>query len=103
MISYRFFILITLFLFSSCTKKVYNKKTCTDLLFKRYKNILTLKNANEFDKNCKSIKIDYSMEICQQAFNKLFTGDKEKTLKKIYGPQIMNCFNPSDLVRLKKK
>ncbi len=103
MISYRFFVLTTLLLFSSCTKKVYNKRTCTDLLFKKYKNILTLKNANEFDKNCKTIKIDYSMEICQQAFNNLFTGDKEKTLKKIYGAQIMNCFNESELIKLRKK
>ena len=94
-------LIVFLLVFSSCTKKVYNKETCTELLFKKYKNILTLKSAKEYDLHCKNVKIDYSMELCQQAFNRLFTGDKEKRLKKMYGPEIMNCFNDSDLAKLK--
>ena len=85
------------------TIEVYDKKKCTELLFKKYQNTLTLHKTTLFEKNCKNIELDYSMELCQKAFGQFFLGVKEKTLKKRFGPQIMNCFTKSQLEKVRGK
>lgn len=94
---------VLIFSLFSCEKEVFDKKTCTNLLFKKYKNTLTLNRTKLFDKNCKSLKLDYSMKICQKAFGQFFLGVKETTLKKRFGPQIMNCFTKSQIEKVKRK
>ena len=92
-----------LLLLSSCKNEKFDKKICTNLLFQKYKNTLTLNKIKSFKKNCKNIQIDYSIKICQKAFGQFFLGVKENTLKKRFGAQIMNCFTKSQIKKVKGK
>ena len=87
----------------SCKNEVFDKNKCTDLLFKKYRNTLTLNKTKLFEKNCKNIPIDYSMAICQKAFGQFFLGVKENILKKRFGSKIMNCFSKSQIEKVKGK
>ena len=91
---------ITLLLFSC--KKEYNKETCQDLLFKHFKGVAvaSLTNGNEFEKNCKAIKIEYTKDTCQRALNHVLLSRRpitKKRIKKKFGDKILNCFNKSEL------
>ena len=94
---------VSMLLLSSCKSETYDKKGCTDLLFQKYRNTLTLNKIKSFEKNCKSVPIDYSMKTCQKAFGQFFLGVKESTLKKRFGPLIMNCFTKSQIKKVKGK
>tara|TARA_A100001015_G_scaffold320174_1_gene445638 strand:- start:2983 stop:3306 length:324 start_codon:yes stop_codon:yes gene_type:complete len=95
--------MVLMFLLSSCKSETYDKKGCTDLLFQKYRNTLTLNKTKLFEKKCKNIPIDYSMKTCQKAFGQFFLGVKESTLKKRFGPLIMNCFTKSQIKKVKGK
>ena len=95
--------IVLMLLLSSCESETYDKKRCTDLLFQKYRNTLTLNKIKVFERNCKSVPIDYSMKICQKAFGQFFLGVKESTLKKRFGPLIMNCFTKSQIKKVKGK
>jgi len=87
----------------SCKDEVFDKQKCTELLFKKYRNILTLNKTKLFTQNCKNMEIDYSMDICQKAFNQFYLGVKEKILKKRFGNQIMKCFSKGQIKKVKNK
>ena len=92
-----------LFLITSCQNEKFDKKKCTNLLFQKYRNTLTLNKIKLFEKKCKNIAIDYSMKGCQKAFGQFFLGVEENTLKKRFGPKIMNCFTKSQINKVKGK
>ncbi|MCY4524074.1 MAG: hypothetical protein OXB84_04975 [Halobacteriovoraceae bacterium] len=75
--------------------KTYDKDTCEELSMRKYRG--WPQAAYEFEKNCRNIKILYTTEHCQKAFNKLNMGVKLSRLKEEFGPKIDKCFNESDI------
>ncbi len=87
-------LLLTLSLFS-CTKKVYDSKTCNELSMLAYKGYPN--QSREFKDNCAGIEIKYTKELCQKALSEMMAGTPLAQLKQSYGAEIEGCFTENDL------
>jgi hypothetical protein len=84
-----------LFLISSGCNKVYDLDACEELSMKRFRGFVDAKK--KFDDNCTSFDVNYTRELCQEAFNELLLKTDLKLVKKKYGDKIVGCFNEDDL------
>ncbi len=88
------FICLILISFLGCNKE-YNIDSCHELAFKKYHGQPNA--SNEYDKNCKNLKLHYTPKLCQKALGDLINNGKEDYLKKKYGKEIIKCFTKKDL------
>jgi hypothetical protein len=95
------FLLILIFLSSSCSKKVYTQSDCEELSMKKFKGYQ--RESHIFDNNCKKFDIHYTSSRCQKALKDMILGSSLKSLKATYGPKIDQCFTENDLNKFQKK
>lgn len=93
------FCLVSLALFS-CSKKVYDSKTCNELSMLAYKGYPN--QSREFKDHCSGVEIKYTKELCQSALSELMTGVSLPQLKKTYGEEIEGCFTENDLKKFSR-
>lgn len=91
--------LALLLIFAGCNK-TYDLEACNDLSMKKFKGFTDAKK--KFEENCKSFKITYTEEVCQNALNELILSNNFKAVKEKYGAPIETCFNPQDIKKYDK-
>lgn len=87
-------LIIVITLLYSCTSEEM-KLNCEDLsqgCFRGYPRM-----CNALEKKCKTTKIRYTKDVCQNAFNKLLLTGSLKYVKSLYGIKVEGCFNKDDI------
>ena len=55
--------------------------------------------CHALETRCAKTEIKYDSNVCQSAFNRLLSGSKMKEVEKLFGKEIINCFNKHEITK----
>lgn len=76
------------------------KEDCETISMKCYQG--WPRKCNELKKQCHNVKIKYTKELCQKAFNDLLLGREYKQILNVYGERVEGCFSDKEIKKYKK-
>jgi len=91
-------VLLPLLSITSCQSE--EKDDCEAISMKCYQG--WPRKCNDFKKQCSGVKVKYTAQLCQKAFNDLLLGREFTQIQNVYGERIEGCFSKGEISKYKK-